>query len=226
MRKIILVLLLSLPSSLWAQGTLGLRFEGGLSWMWGGGLEGAGPKTETAIQPQVCAGLFYSCNPAFRLGVEYSYTRMLREQTQANLLSLPDGGVKGDVYRDLKTNFHTLGVTVEANLLGHRSRKTPLSLYAGTGIGCLFAFGNTYTLGVSNSFKPDGSGNTVHVTGQNERHNYFVPCIPATLSLEYLLFPQVALRISSGYRFVLAGDQDLSPKGQVVATVGLCFQLK
>jgi hypothetical protein len=194
--------------------------------MWGGGLEGAGPKTETAIQPQVCAGLFYSCNPAFRLGVEYSYTRMLREQTQANLLSLPDGGVKGDVYRDLKTNFHTLGVTVEANLLGHRSGKTPLSLYAGTGIGCLFAFGNTYTLGVSNSFKPDGSGNTVHVTGQNERHNYFVPCIPATLSLEYLLFPQVALRISSGYRFVLAGDQELAPKGQVFATVGLCFQLK
>ena len=192
MRKIILVLLLSLPSSLWAQGTLGLRFEGGLSWMWGGGLEGAGPKTETAIQPQVCAGLFYSCNPAFRLGVEYSYTRMLREQTQPNLLSLPDGGVKGDVYRDLKTNFHTLGVTVEANLLGHRSSKTPLSLYAGTGIGCLFAFGNTYTLGV----------------------------------MEYLLFPQVALRISSGYRFVLAGDQELAPKGQVVATVGLCFQLK
>jgi len=150
---------------------------------------------------------------------------MLREQTNASLLPQPDGGVKGDVYSDFKTNFHGAGLTGELNLLGLDGRKNPLSLYVGTGVTCLFAAGNSYTIGVSNTIKPDKTGNTVHVTGHNEGHRYVVPCIPAALSLEYVILPQVALRISGGYRFVLAGKQELSPKGQAFATVGLCFQL-
>ena len=225
MKKIILVLLLSLPTALWAQGTLGLRLDGGVSWMKGGGIEGASAKTITAIQPQVGVGLYYNFNPAFRLGLDFSYTRMLREQTNASLQPLPDGGVQGDVYRDLKTHFHGAGLTGEVNLLGLGGVKKPLSLYVGTGVTGLFAVGNIYTIGVSNTIKPDGTGNTVHVTGHNEGHRYIVPSIPATLSLEYAFLPQVALRISGGYRFILAGRQELSPKGQAYATVGLCFQL-
>lgn len=225
MKKILLVLLIAVPSAVWAQGTLGLRFEGGVSWMQGGGIEGASAKTLTAIQPQVGAGIFFNFNPSFRLGLDYSYTRMLREQTNASLLPQPDGGVKGDVYSDFKTNFHGVGLTGELNLLGLGGRKNPLSLYVGTGLTCLFAAGNNYTIGVSNTIKPDKTGNMVHVTGHNEGHRYVVPCIPAALSLEYVILPQVALRISGGYRFVLAGKQELSPKGQAFATVGLCFQL-
>ena len=193
--------------------------------MQGGGFEGASAKATTALQPQVCVGLFFNFNPAFRLGLDFSYTRMLREQTNASLQPLPDGGVKGDVYRDFKTHFHGAGLTGELNLLGLGGGKKPLSLYVGTGVTCLFALGNLYTIGVSNTIKPDGTGNTVHVTGHNEEHRYVVPCIPATLSLEYAFLPQVALRISGGYRFFLAGKQELSPKGQAYATLGLCLQL-
>ncbi|MCR5277336.1 MAG: hypothetical protein K6D54_06710 [Bacteroidales bacterium] len=224
MKKIVLVLLLFLPTALWAQRTLDFRFDGGISWMRGGGAEGTSDRAITAIQPQVGAGLCFNFNPVFRLGLDYSYTRMLREQTRANLLPQPDGGVKGDVYRDFKTSFHGAGLSGELDLLGLGGRKKPLSLYVGSGVACLFATGNSYTIGVSNIIKPDKSGNTVHVTGHNERHGYVVPCIPLTLSLEYAFLPQVALRISSGYRFVLAGGQELSPKGQVYASVGLCFQ--
>ncbi len=225
MKKIILLLLLSIPTAIWAQGTLGLRLDGGVSWMQGGGIEGSSDKTMTAIQPQGGAGLFFNLSPAFRLGLDYGYTRMLREKTNSSLLPQPDGGVKGDVYCDFKTNFHSAGLTAELNLLGLGGRKKPLSLYAGTGVAGLFAKGNSYTIGISNTIKPDKTGNTVHVTGHNEGHRYVVPCIPATLSLEYNFLPQVALRIGGGYRFILAGKQELSPRGQAYATVGLCFQL-
>ncbi|MCR5709840.1 MAG: hypothetical protein K6G79_05105 [Bacteroidales bacterium] len=225
MKKIILLLLLSLPAALWAQGTLGFRFDGGVSWMRGGGIEGTAARTRTAIQPQAGAGLVFNFTPAFRLGLDYGYTRMLREQTNASLLPQPDGGVKGDVYRDFRTNFHGAGLTGELDLLGLGGGKAPLSLYVGTGVTCLFASGNSYTIGVSNTIKPDKTGNSIHVTGHNEGHRYVAPCIPATLSLEYLFLPQVALRICGGYRFVLAGRQGISPKGQAYATVGLCFQL-
>ncbi len=225
MKKIILLLLLSIPTAIWAQGTLGLRLDGGVSWMQGGGIEGSSDKTMTAIQPQGGAGLFFNLSPAFRLGLDYGYTRMLREKTNSSLQPQPDGGVKGDVYCDFKTNFHSAGLTAELNLLGLGGRKKPLSLYAGTGVAGLFATGNSYTIGVSNTIKPDKTGNTVHVTGHNEGHRYVVPCIPATLSLEYNFLPQVALRIGGGYRFILAGKQELSPRGQAYATVGLCFQL-
>lgn len=225
MKKIVLALLLFLPAALWAQGTLGLRLDGGVSWMRGGGIEGSSDKTMTAIQPQGGAGLFFNFSPAFRLGLDYGYTRMLREKTNSSLQTQPDGGASGDVYCDFKTNFHSVGLSGELNLLGLGGRKKPVSLYAGTGVACLFAEGNSYTISVSNTIKPDKTGNTVHVTGHNEGHRYVVPCIPVTLSLECVILPQVALRIGGGYRFVLAGQQALSPKGGAYATAGLCFQL-
>lgn len=224
MKKFIVVLLLCLPTALWAQGTLDLRLDGGVSWMHGGGVEGTSAKAMTAVQPQAGAGITFNFTPVIRLGFDYSYTRMLREQTNANLQSLPDGSVKGDVFRDFKTNFHGAALTGEVDLLGLKGGKKPVSLYAGTGLACLFATGNSYSIGVSNTIKPDKTGNTVHVTGHNEGHSYVVPCIPLTLSLEYAFLPQVALRISGGYRLVLPGIQELSPKGQAYATVGLCFQ--
>ena len=193
--------------------------------MKGGGIEGSSDKTMTAIQPQGGAGLFFNFSPTLRLGLDYGYTRMLREKTNPSLLPQPDGGVNGDVYCDFKTNFHSAGLTAELNLLGLGGRKKPLSLYVGTGVAGLFATGNSYTIGVSNTIKPDKTGNTLHVTGHNEGHRYVVPCIPATLSLEYSFLPQVALRIGGGYRFILAGKQELSPRGQAYATMGLCFQL-
>ena len=117
MKKILLLLLLSLPTAIWAQGTLGLRLDGGVSLMGGGGPEGARGNATTITQPQIGAGLFYNFSPIFRLGLDYSYTRMLREQTNASLESQPDGSVQGNVYYDFKTNFHGIALTGEMELL-------------------------------------------------------------------------------------------------------------
>ena len=219
MRKIILVLLLSLPTALLAQ-NIGIRLDGGFSWAHGGGLDIARPGMRSAVQPQGGAGVFYSFSPRFRAGLDYSYTRMVREEVDGTLTQM-DGGSQGELFRDLKTHFHGASLSAEFNLLG----AGPLSLYVGTGAGCLFAAGNTYTIAVSNTVKPDGTGNTIRLTGHNVGHMYAVPFIPATLSLEYTFLPQVAVSFSGGYRLILAGKQDYSPKGQAYAQVGLRFNL-
>ena len=211
--------------ALCAQGTrtpsLGVRLDGGLQWSVGSGLANAVAKGPTAIQPMGGAGVYCNVIPRLRAGVDYNYTRMVREQTNGTLSPLPDGGVAGDVYKDLKTHFHGIGVTGEFNLLPAGA----LALYAGTGAGCLIAVGNTYSIVVSNEVKPGGTGNAVRITAHNEGHRYAVPYIPLTLSLEFTFIPRVALSLAGGYRFVLAGKQEYAPKGQAYATLGLRFNL-
>ena len=168
MKKLILaiipaLLLLLLPASLQAQdareGTLGIRLDGGLSWSLGGDFANSGKNALTLIQPQGVVGLFYNFSSRFRMGLDYGYTRMIREQTNGTMNALPGGGIAGEVYRNLKNHFHAAELTGEFNLLG----EGPLSLYLGAGAGCQFVVGNTYTIAVKNEVKPGGIGNTIHV---------------------------------------------------------------
>ena len=219
------LLLLLLPASLQAQdareGTLGIRLDGGLSWSLGGDFANSGKNALTTIQPQGVVGLYYNFSPRFRMGLDYGYTRMVREQTNSTLKTLSDGSVEGEVYRDLKTHFHAAELTGEFNVLG----AGPVSLYLGTGAGCQFALGNTYTIGVKNEVKPGGLGNSIHVTGHNVGHKYAAPYIPVTLSLEFALLPQVAVSVGGGYRLILAGKNEYSAKSQPFAALGLRFNL-
>ena len=219
------LLLLLLPASLQAQdareGTLGIRLDGGLSWSLGGDFANSVKNAPTATQPQGVAGLFYNFSSRFRLGLDYGYTRMIREQTNGTMNALPGGGVEGEVYRNLKNHFHAAELTGEFNLLGDG----PLSIYLGAGAGCQFVVGNTYTIAVKNEVKSGGLGNSIHVTGHNVGHKYAAPYIPVTLSLEYAFLPQVAVSVGGGYRLILAGKKEFSAKSQPFATLGLRFNL-
>ncbi len=230
-KRIWLIVLLSavlLPANLYAQdsrtGTLGLRLDGGVLWSLGSGFENIGSSSLNEIQPVGDAGLYFNFSPRFRAGLDYSYSRIVREQLDGTQTPLSGGGSESVVYRDLKTHFHGVALTGEYNLLGSMVG-SPLSLYAGAGAGCLFAVGNTYDIGVKNEIVPGGMGNTVQVTGHNEGHRFIVPCFPVTLSLEYAFLPQVSLSLGGGYRFIVAGKHELSPKGQAFATLGLRFNI-
>ena len=120
MKKLILaimpaLLLLLLPASIQAQdareGTLGIRLDGGLSWSLGGDFANSGNNALTLIQPQGVVGLFYNFSSRFRMGLDYGYTRMVREQTNGTMNALPGGGVAGEVYRNLKDN-EIVGLTL------------------------------------------------------------------------------------------------------------------
>lgn len=236
---LLLLLLFTTAGSLRAQdphrdtraGTVGLRLDGGASWSFGSSFENVGGNHVNLIQPYAGAGLLVNIRPWARIGVDYSYTRMIREQVYTSLqpmsgASIAAGSVEGAIYRDFKTRFHGASLTGEFNLLEMGKGKAPgrLGLWVGTGLGYLFSQGNTWTLSVSNVLYSDTWTQTVHFGGNNSPHRYNDLFIPATLSLEFAVLPEMALSIGGGYRFIF-GKNDLAPRSQAYAKVGLVFSL-
>ena len=225
---LVFLLLLSTAGGLRAQdpyrdastGTVGLRLDGGTSWAFGSSFENIGANQVNLLQPYAGAGLLINIKPWVRIGADYSYTRMIREQLFTSLQ--PE---TGNVYRDFKTRFHGASLTGEFNLvelLGRGTGPGRVGLWLGTGLGVLFSQGNTWNVSVSNEISADKQ--TIRIGGHNEPLGYNAPFIPVTLSLEYAFLPQVALSIGGGYRF-LPGKTDLAPKHQAYAKAGLVFNL-
>lgn len=200
---------------------ISVRLSGGVSWSLGGGLANAKAYGAEAIQPLAGAGVTIKVAPRIRVGAGYDYSRMVRQQLNGQLDPISDntspGSVEGTVYRDFKTLFHAAGITAECNLLPAGG---PVSLYVGTGAGCLFATGNTWSLSVRNEIRSDNGTNTVSIGGHNEPHRYLAPFIPASLSLECRILPRTALCLGGIYRYILS-KEPLAPKGQAGATLGL-----
>ena len=204
-----------------------VRVDGGLSWVFGSGFDKMEGARANATQPFVGVGALFNFSPRHRVGLDYSYSRMVREQTGA-LTTLPGGSVEGDVYKDLTTHLNSLSLTGEYELLSLLNREilqNRLALYAGTGVGFLLGMGNIYTIGVKNDVKPDGSGNTIHVTGHNDDHGYLAPFIPLTLSLEYSILPRLSASLGAGYRIFLIDKKVHIPQGQLYLSVGLRYHL-
>ena len=201
-------------------GTVGLRLDGGASWAFGSSFENIGANQVNLLQPYAGAGLLINIKPWVRIGADYSYTRMIREQLFTSLQ--PE---TGNVYRDFKTRFHGASLTGEfdlVELLGRGKGPGRVGLWLGTGLGFLFSQGNTWNVSVSNEISADKQ--TIRIRGHNEPLSYNAPFIPVTLSLEYAFLPQVALSIGGGYRF-LPGKTDLAPRHQAYAKAGLVFNL-
>ena len=226
------VMLLLLPAAVWSQNpyfasrtrTIGVRLDGGVSMSFGSSFSNVSTNMSTAVQPLGSTGCYFNFTPRFRAGVDYNYTRMARQWLDGTLAPLPGGGVQGDIYRDLNTHFHGVALTAEYNALGGLLGGV-LSLYAGLGLGCQFAVGNTYAIAVKNEVKTGGTGNSISITGHNERHTYTTPFLPASVTLEYSILPQMAVSLGVGYRVVFAGKHDISPDGQAFARVGLRFNI-
>ena len=235
---LVFLLLLSTAGGLRAQdpyrdartGTVGLRLDGGASWAFGSSFENIGANQVNLLQPYAGAGLLINIKPWVRIGADYSYTRMIREQLSTSLQPLTGTGVvtgsaEGTVYRDFKTRFHGASLTGEfdlVELLGRGKGPGRVGLWLGTGLGFLFSQGNTWNVSVSNEISADKQ--TIRIRGHNEPLSYNALFIPVTLSLEYAFLPQVALSIGGGYRF-LPGKTDLAPRHQAYAKAGLVFNL-
>ena len=225
---LVFLLLLSTAGGLRAQdpyrdastGTVGLRLDGGTSWAFGSSFENIGANQVNLLQPYAGASLMINIKPWVRIGADYSYTRMIREQLFTSLQPKT-----GNVYRDFKTRFHGASLTGEFDLVELFGRGTGpgrVGLWLGTGLGFLFSQGNTWNVSVSNEISADKQ--TIRIRGHNEPLSYNAPFIPVTLSLEYAFLPQVALSIGGGYRF-LPGKTDLAPRHQAYAKAGLVFNL-
>lgn len=212
-------------------GSLGARLGGGVSWSFGSSFENVGANEINLIQPIVEVGMIYNILPWVRIGIDYSFTQMVREQLFSSLQpdnsagTLP-GSVRGAAYRDFMSRFHGASLTGEFNLIGLSGNGSGrLSLYAGTGVGCLYATGNTWTLSVANEMRSDTWTNTVSFSGHNDSHSYKTLFIPVSLTLEYSFLPQVALSLGGGYDYI-PKKTDIAPSSQVYAKAGLVFNFK
>ena len=212
-------------------GTIGLRANGGAMWAFGSPFENVNANNLNLIQPYGEAGLFVNIKPWVRVGADYSYTRMIREQMFKSLEPLVGDGIitgsqGGTVYSDFKTRFHGASLTGEFDLVELFSRgnsKGKVALWLGTGLGYMFANGNTWSLNVADIMKTDNT-QTIQFAFKNEPHKYNALFVPARLSLEYAFLPQVALSLGGEYRF-LPMKNDLSPRHMAIAKVGLVFNL-
>lgn len=197
--------------------TVGLRLYGGTSWSFGSQFENVRANQINLTQPYAGAGLLVNIRPWVRIGADYSYTRMIREQLFTALQ--PDGAF----YRDFKTHFHAASLTGEFNLM-EIAGKGPgrFGLWVGTGLGYLFAQGNTWTMSAADA--SSGTIQAIHFGGHNDPHRYNSLYIPATLSLEYAFLPEVSLSVGGGFRYLFS-NAEVAPKTQAYATVGLVFNL-
>ena len=201
-----------------------VRLDGGLSWSFNSAFDQLSGARANLTQPSLGFGVMWNYTPNVRFGASYNYSRMVREQAGV-LEQLPGGSVQGDVYKDFKAQLNSLYLTAEYNVLGNHFLDGRLRAYAGMGLGFLSCAGNTYNIGVENELLTDGAGNIVRISGHNQMVREVWPVLPFTLTVEYALLPQVALSLSGGYRVVVAGPEDYTPKGQAFATVGLVFNL-
>lgn len=204
--------------------SLSIRLDGGVSWAFASAFDQLAGSRANLTQPTVGVGVMWNLTPNARLGVNYNYSRMVREQA-GTLEQLPGGGVQGDVYKDFKEHLNFLYVTAEYNVFGSRVLDGRLYAYVGTGLGLMAGAGSVYTLGIQNEILAGGAGNIVQVTGHNEKVREVWPALPFTLTVEYAFLPQVAVSLSGGYRGVFGGNEDWAPAGQAFATVGLVFNL-
>ena len=204
-----------------AQGLIGVRLSGGAAWNFGSGFRNVSANEANVLQPVLGAGVTVRVIPQLRVGLGYDYSRMVREQLNGTLEpiagSVLPGSVEGTVYKDFKMRFHAVGATAEYNVLPAGGL---LSLYVGTGFGCLFAAGNTWALSVRNEMRSDNWTSTVTINGQNEMHRYAAPYIPATVSLECRILPRTALCLGCASRVILSKNT-LAPTAQLAATLGL-----
>ena len=220
---ILTILLLTLPlgGRISAQGLINVRLAGGASWNFGSVFENVGANQANVVQPIVGVGVTVKVMPRLRAGLGYDYSQMVREQLNGTLAPISGnvlpGSVEGTVYSDFKTRFHAVGVTAEYDVLPAGGL---VSLYVGTGAGCLYGTGNIWSLSVRNEMRSDNWTNTVSVGGHNEAQRYVAPFIPATLSLECRILPRTAVCIGGVYRLILS-KEPLAPKSQTGATLGL-----
>ena len=219
--------------------------QGGASWATGVGFENIDPSVGTSTAVEMGAGVNYNIRPWVRLGLNYEFSKFKREQRFGELVPMgtildmsgssmselreQNGGV---AYANLWTTYHNLDLTAEFNIMEiWKNRKcVKFNLYAGTGVGVMFAKGNGYSIAMGYEEWTDPANyqgglqvaddwtSVSWIRANNNRHNFKSIYIPAILSAEYDVTPQLTLGVKGTYKAVLSPDA-FAPDGLVAAAL-------
>ena len=128
--------------------------QGGVSWATGVDYKNVSPPKGTSLSPEVGFGVNYNIRPWVRLGLNYEFSKYAREQrlsdfrSVAPIFSMGNQGITelvknygGIAYGKQWTMYHNIDLTAEFNImqLWKDRKNTWFNLYAGTGIGMMFA---------------------------------------------------------------------------------------
>ena len=208
-----------------AQDLVSVGLSGGAAWNFGSSFKNVGANEANVLQPVLGADVAVKVMPRMRISLNFDFSRMIREQLNSTLEpiagSVLPGSVEGTVYNDFKMRFLAVGAMAEYDVLPAGGL---LSLYVGTGCGFLLADGNTWALSVRNEMRSDNWTSTVSVNGKNQLHNFGAPFIPARMSLECRILPQMSICAGGTSRLILSKNT-LAPKVQVFATLGIRLDL-
>lgn len=222
--------------------TWSVYLQGGASWATGLKFKSINPAAGTSVAPEVGFGVNYNLRPWVRLGLNYEFSKYKREQRLDNFEAVApsfDGTSAGltentanhggIAYRKLWNMYHNIDLTAEFNImeLWPNRECTRFNLYAGTGVGMMFAKGNTYSLGMGNEQWEDpnnATGNSDNWTSHtwlnaaNSRHSYNSFYVPVVLSAEYDVMPQLTLGVKGQYKALFTSD-DFAPSGLEAAAI-------
>lgn len=224
---------------------VGLYLRGGTAWATGGGYADL-CQGITPVQGLGGAGLNWNIRPWVRLGLNYDYTYSSRNRYYTELqpegmsVEAGEGMVEnssqgGVFYRRYNTGMHGVDLSGDFNLMElfkNRSDKGWFNVYVGTGFGWMFGTGNVWSMSTGHSSftgpSTDGTfGNistTSWVKAENREARFNSPYVPARLSVEFNVLPQVAIGLEGGYKF-LCKNLDLAPRHLISAGITLRFTL-
>lgn len=228
--------------------TWSLYLQGGASWASGLKFRSIEPAAGTSIAPELGLGINYNLRPWVRFGLNYEFSKYKREQRLSSFEAVKPGydgsgtGITentdnsgGVAYRKLWNMYHNIDLSGELNIMElwpHR-RWSWFNLYAGTGVGVMFARGNTYTLSMGNEQWEDPENNTENrdnwtsytwLTAENSRHFYNSFYVPFTLSAEVDIKPQLTLGLKGQYKALFSSD-DFAPNGLEALAVVVRYNL-
>lgn len=214
--------------------TWSVYLQGGMSWAGGVGMKNVNASTGTNVSPLIGLGINYNIRPWVRLGLNYEYSKFAREQRFSEFQQLPsrlnpsttlEELYGGTAYRNVWSHYHSVDLTAEFNIMEiwNKRKAKWFNLYLGTGIGGMFAKGNSYAIamGYERWSDPDNYESSMQVGNNHElytwmnagnsRHNFNSLYIPMVLSAEFDVNPRWTLGIKGGGKILFSSD-DFAPK--------------
>lgn len=215
--------------------------QGGMSWAGGVDMKNVDASSGTNVSPLVGLGVNYNLRPWVRLGFNYEFSKFCREQRFSDFQPVapklhstgtPTEQYGGRVYSNMWTQYHNIDLTAEFNVMEiwKNLQNKKFNLYVGTGVGCMFANGNTYdiAMGYERWSSSDNYENSVQVgdnhelyswmTANNSRHSFSSLYVPVVLSAEYDINPKWSAGVRGGGKFLFSSD-DFAPKNVWSAAV-------
>ena len=189
-------------------GRVGMSFAGG-----GRMMESLNPARGAHTAAAFALGANYEVERWARISLGYTYSKYEREKRFSELQP------NGDCYTDHHMQHHSFDLTAGFNAL-ELWKSCPLkrlSVWFGTGLGLVHAYGFTYNInmGFLETVDPyTSTGDNYELEAWLTAHNtdlrYTSPTIPLTMSINYRIHPQWSISLDGSLRFLL-DKKELSP---------------